>query len=91
MVKNIDKIKEIEKALLAHDFKRKWLSDKSGYWLERKLKNRFIKNLTIIYDPTLVRGLILEAENDVRDTACLHQCKFSLPKAITMITQFHYQ
>lgn len=43
-------VMDTEKYLLKLGFKRKWLSDKSGYWLEKKLKNKYFKNLIISYD-----------------------------------------
>lgn len=42
-----------ESYLLSIGFKRRWLSDKSGYWLEKKIKNKYFKHLIISFDFSL--------------------------------------
>lgn len=61
-------------------FKKKWLDDKSGYWLEKKLKHKYLKDLRLVVDDSLGQvDLYVEASDAVEKNApiCLYTCKYS--------------
>ena len=67
--------KKIEKYLKTLGFKRKWLDDKSGYWLQKNIKNKFFNKCHITIENINNRHVIMVSCLETKDEFC-HSNKY---------------
>lgn len=70
-----------------YKFVKKKFNDRSdGVWFEKKIKHKFIKNLTLIVDGD---EIIIDIDDfESKSYSCLYKCKFSFKKLDEIIAEF---
>ena len=85
--------KKLQNYLELRGFKEIWLDDNSGFWMEKKIKHKFLKSCKVVVDELDGEAIILIECNTIDDgmgwieMGTLYQNKFS-KKLLSQILVF---